>query len=336
MGNYTNTLMKLKDCINSKAFQDSKKSGDYFVKEYMNQEFIDTLRSNLVIDNFEAKLLSQCIITESKDLPRGTKSKVKRLLVKKIQPLTKHLDNQAEQSVKQLDLGLPTVNTLVDEVKKEKIPIKINNEAQKLVEHNSIKNEKQNKVHEVPSKLQEKNEESSKPYEEVSKSCKEVSRSVEHHYKIKDVISHNTRTLYNQLRYKLYSRDKIEVFVNQRLSTIVENLDSTSDINLDIIVCDKVTLEVVCVVIIADKITIDSTATILNSLGIQRLVVKEQQDILDSQDIRVIEEIINNRYAPLCEMCGLPMRQKENLRTKRRFYACIDNKNCRHTIDIEN
>lgn len=315
MSSYTDTLKRLKKCMESKDFRNGKKSGDYFLKTYIDKEFIDQIHYSLVIDNSEYELLTTALNKDAKEISRGDKSKIKRILVNKIQPLVKRLDEQSSGNVEHIDLGIPTVASIVAEIESKKFPVKVQN--------GTLKNNRETNV--------EDNKESNT--EEVKKeTTTEQVTVLGTHTILKDI----QIPIYNILRNKMYSKDKITLLTNQKLDTFISGLTCVEkDIIVDAVICDRITLRIIGVVVICEDDNLGKLANILGRAQIHRFIVRYQNNVLNMDDIRLIEEAINNMYAPICNKCGLPMRQKENLKTKKRFYACIDSKKCRYTIDIE-
>lgn len=313
---------ELNRIFNTKRFEQGKTSSVKIVQDIMTENFILSLYWDKVIDAEEYNILASIHNSEdTSKLPRATKIKTKNILINKIKPYTNsevHKDDTTE-----IDLNLPTVGDILGEIRAEsqgsKLPIRITGEIPKK---NIIEQVEQPRVEQ---------EEVEQPKETIK--IKEETKK-KHVYAQKSIVTQEQKTLINQLKNKLFSKDKIEVFPSQLLSSFIESEDDLTKYKVDLVVCDKNTLEPVCVVVIMDKIELDFTAILLNELGIKRLVVKRNNGILDSKDIRALEEEINNKYAPKCPKCGLSMMQKESIKTKHRFYACLDNQKCRFTIDM--
>lgn len=318
-----NIHKELDRIFNTKRFEQGKTSSVKIVQNIMTGDFILKLYWDKLVDAEEYNLLMSVHNSDgTSKLPRATKTKVKNILINKIKPY--YIESKIHEDDKvELDLNLPTVDDILGEIRAEsqssKLPIRITGEIHK----------KNTSLKQIDTK-----EEQSKIESNTSEIKIEQPENKEHTYNQKSLVTQEQKTLIRQLKNKMFTKDKIEVFPNQLLSSFIESDEDLSKYSVDLVICDKETLDLICVVVILDKIELDFIATLLHKLNIKRLVVKRNNGILNTQDIRALEEEINNRYAPKCPKCGLSMMQKENIKTKHRFYACLDNQKCRFTIDM--
>ena len=319
--NINNQLYKV---LNTKRFEQGRTSSVKIVANTMTLGFILKLFNDGIIDASEYSLLESVYeLDDVTKISRVNKSKIKNILISKIKPYVNKFINQHNEE--ELDLNLPTVYDILDEIRNEsknnKLPIRITGSLPKSnidkIEH---KDKPSNKKDETLENEESKSDKKDEPLEKE--------------YSQKSIVTSEQRTLIRQLKNKMFTKDKIEIFPNQLLSSFINSDEDLSKYKVDLAICDKDTLELVCVVMILDKVELDFVTTLLYNLGIKRLVIKRNNNILDAQDIRALEEEINNKYAPKCPKCGLNMMQKENIKTKNRFYACLDNQKCRFTIDM--
>lgn len=327
--NINNQLYKV---LNTKRFEQGRTSSVKIVADTMTLGFILKLFNDGIIDASEYNLLESVYeLDDITKITRANKSKIKNILISKIKPYVNKYTN--EHTEEELDLNLPTVYDILDEIRNEsknnKLPIRITGT---LPKSNTNKIEDKDKQLDKKDKPLDKKDET---LENTESKPDKKDKPLEKEYSQKSIVTSEQRTLIRQLKNKMFTKDKIEIFPNQLLSSFINSDEDLSKYKVDLAICDKDTLELVCVVMILDKVELDFVTTLLYTLGIKRLVIKRNNNnILDAQDIRALEEEINNKYAPKCPKCGLNMMQKENIKTKHRFYACLDNQKCRFTIDM--
>lgn len=160
--------------------------------------------------------------------------------------------------------------------------------------------------------------------------------------------------LYHFMKNNICRVDVIEILAKVRVADII-NVDwrltrdskkrflySITNKHVDFLICDKSTMDVICVVEL-DDYTHDAkerqnrdefVMRALKAAGIKTYRIKVKIATIEKSDLRDIEKEINTYFAPDCPVCGEKMVPKENRKNKHRFYGC-SSKECKCTIDID-
>lgn len=175
-------------------------------------------------------------------------------------------------------------------------------------------------------------------------------------YIASDIVTKAELQLYHFMDANLCNRDNIVILTKVRLGDLI-NLDTklTNDKSyywkvackhVDFVICRKDNMKVLCVVELDDythetKEAQEKDMFIMQALktaGIDTIRIKTRIALISKADLELIDEYINKEFAPKCPACGLPMVPKKCMRGYRkghRFYACLNNISCRHTINID-
>lgn len=172
-------------------------------------------------------------------------------------------------------------------------------------------------------------------------------------YKKNDVLTDAEKQLYHFMLNNLCQINKIVIFPKVRLADII-TLDETVSTNknylwkitnkhVDYLICDAHTLDIICVVELDDYTHLSQTAIerdqfvmqALQTCGIPTYRVRSAISVVTKSDLELIDDHLNTIYAPKCPDCHNIMLPKKNRRNGLRFFACIDNINCRKTIPID-
>lgn len=162
---------------------------------------------------------------------------------------------------------------------------------------------------------------------------------------------------YHYMRNHLCQIEKIVIFPKVRLADIVnvdENLTrdnkylwKITNKHVDFLICNAFTLETICVVELDDYTheTEEGKARdlfimqVLYEAGIKIARVKSRIRDIQSKDLDLANEYINQALAPKCPYCGItmiPRKQTTGNHVGHRFYGCANYMSgCRHTIDID-
>lgn len=357
------SLKDIEDLVKSKSFKNKSGSDILKTSGKFNEQLIhlfiehEYLKDTFLIDMLKA---------EDKDITVGQKRKIKNTIQKYIIPnieaLIEDTEDKAENTEDKVkneedtsDLGLPALDKIMEEIQREKLPVRIQStHRSKFIDKKDsdcgtpqdtpIREETSKAVYDIQLK---DTEDTNKKTEDVQPKTEVVQdvASYKGSCKKKSIINNVTSYVYNHFKNRTYTKDKIEVFVNQRMCDIIEDastedgdFEKISDILLDIVVCEKETLDIICVILITNN---ELNGMVIQALATAKIPMFRLRYssgwavLLNHYDLRLIEELLNNHMAPKCPACGLPMRQKENLKTRHRFYACMDNQVCRHTINID-
>lgn len=158
--------------------------------------------------------------------------------------------------------------------------------------------------------------------------------------------------LYHFMLNNICQIDRIAIFPKVRLADII-NVDKrvTIDKNalykiaykhVDFLICNKNTLDIICVVELDDYTHETDEAKnrdlfvmqALSTAGIPVARIRCKIKNISASDLYYTDDLINKALAPKCPRCGKNMVPKA-ARDGHRFYACEDNINCRKTIDID-
>lgn len=172
-------------------------------------------------------------------------------------------------------------------------------------------------------------------------------------YVKREIMTPAEMKLFHFMKQNLGYREHIEIFTKVRLADIVD-VDSniTTDKSffykicakhLDFVICKATTLDIICVVELDDfthntKERQESDAFIMQVLytaGIPIRRYKYKIETLEKRDLDPIDDLIYDAFSIPCPRCGLKMLVKKNRKTGKKFYACLNNIDCRLVINIE-
>jgi len=171
-------------------------------------------------------------------------------------------------------------------------------------------------------------------------------------YIANNLLTNAEKQLFNFMSENLCQVDRIHIFPKVRLADIIQvdnKLTTDKDYlwkitnkHVDFLLCRKSDMGIICVVELDDythetQEAQDRDIFVMSALyaaGIKTARVRCKISTIDINDLRFIDDCINNALAPACPECGLPMIPRQDRKGKR-FYACSDYKNCRKTISID-
>lgn len=158
------------------------------------------------------------------------------------------------------------------------------------------------------------------------------------------------KQLYHFMSNYLDSRDKIAIFPKVRLADLIEvdnklTLDRSafykiSSKHVDYVICEKNTLNVICVVELDDfyheredrKQHDLFVMQALYTAGIQTVRIKVPIKTIVKSDLDYLDYVINSYVAPECAYDNCKMIPQTNNRDHHRFWSCPL---CRSTVDID-
>lgn len=158
------------------------------------------------------------------------------------------------------------------------------------------------------------------------------------------------KQLYHFMSNYLDSRDKIAIFPKVRLADLIEvdsklTLDRSafykiSSKHVDYVICEKNTLNVICVVELDDfyheredrKQHDLFVMQALYTAGIQTVRIKVPIKTIVKSDLDYLDYMINSYVAPECAYDNCKMIPQTNNRDHHRFWSCPL---CRSTVDID-
>lgn len=158
------------------------------------------------------------------------------------------------------------------------------------------------------------------------------------------------KQLYHFMSNYLDSRDKIVIFPKVRLADLIEvdsklTLDKSafykiSSKHVDYVICEKNTLNVICVVELDDfyheredrKQHDLFVMQALYTAGIQTVRIKVPIKTIVKADLDYLDYVINSYVAPECAFDNCKMIPQTNNRDHHRFWSCPL---CRSTVDID-
>lgn len=212
--------------------------------------------------------------------------------------------------------------------------------------------------HIVPTRIKTSNEFLNKSQEVSIKKAEEKIKEVKSHSKDFPYIKSKLLTpaelqLYHFMINNLDNSKRICIVPKVRLGDIIEvdpyiTLSKTpfykiSSKHVDYLICEEDTMDTICVVEL-DDYTHDTVERkendkfkeeALRAAGIETLRITCKIATLELKDIEKIDDFVYNHFAPKCPYCGKSMVLRRNKETNDRFFACIDNSECRHTINID-
>lgn len=175
-------------------------------------------------------------------------------------------------------------------------------------------------------------------------------------YEKLDVLTSAEQRLYHLMVNNLVQKDKIVIFPKVRLADIIKikgsnypkhELYKIAYKHVDFLICNKNTLDTICVVELDDYTHASAEAkehdefimSALYSAGINVIRIKKRIRYVRVADFRELELEISKALAPRCPYCGAVMVPKEcstGIYKGHRFYGCINfNKGCKASIDID-
>lgn len=248
----------------------------------------------------------------------------------------------------------------ISKSKIEKQEIKIDNATEKKEDNNEVIS-----IHSLPvikSKvdIQNKKVETTgmsiiQSIAEVNKIRKEEKNSKETPYiKKENVMTRAEAKLYDLIESLLGER--VIVLAKIRMADVVEveggckpydkKFRDIAMKHLDYIILDRKSKDLICTVELDDH-THDSCAVsksdifktqVLNDCDIPLFRTRKKIDTITFEDLRQLEKVVNNYYAPKCPVCGRDMEERESyVRGKiSLFYGCKGfPKHCRNTVPIK-
>lgn len=240
-----------------------------------------------------------------------------------------------KEDIHQEEIGLDSVDKIVSEIKEDKgIP---------LLRPVHIKTSNN-----FLNKLQEKE------IERINKEAARIaSADMDFPYVKSKLVTDAELQLYNFLQNNIDLIDRVTILTKVRLADIIEvdkrlTLSKTpfykiAQKHVDFLICDKNTLDIICAVELDDfthetEERKERDQFIMQALYVCGIITKRIRCRISTicrDDINGIQEMIYNYFAPRCSECGKEMKMKVNSRNGNRFYACIDNINCRKTLRID-
>lgn len=191
---------------------------------------------------------------------------------------------------------------------------------------------------------------------EIEKINNEIQRiansNIQFPYKKTRLLTNAELQLYHFMINNLENVNRVSIFPKVRLADIIEvdskitfdkrPLYKIASKHVDFLVCDSTTLDIICVVELDDytheqpenKERDIFVMQALKECGIEVARMRFKIATIEKKDLEYLESLIYNYFAPPCPMCGLEMKMQTNRRTGNKFYACIDNIHCRHTVNI--
>jgi hypothetical protein len=174
-------------------------------------------------------------------------------------------------------------------------------------------------------------------------------------YISRKIVTSAERTFFHFLKENLDMSSKVEIFTKVNLWDLLEidrnilNSDEPRQrikgFHADYVICDKNTLEVLCVVELDDythnddrhRVNDSIKNTVLNKAGIKLFRVGVPVATLSKNDIYTIDMYINGIYAPVCPNCGRRMVPRKD-RYGKHFFGCVGYalRECSATVKIEN
>lgn len=175
-------------------------------------------------------------------------------------------------------------------------------------------------------------------------------------YIARDVLTDAEKQLYHFMKENICQKEKIEIFIKVRVADLIDvntkavksrdALWKITNKHVDFLVCERNTLEPLCVIELDDYThnndeAIQRDLFVMQSLrvcGIETARIRTKIANISKSDLEYAENLINERLAPNCPRCGLKMVTKKSMKAYNkghRFYACPNNIDCRETIDID-
>lgn len=158
--------------------------------------------------------------------------------------------------------------------------------------------------------------------------------------------------LYRFLLNNLDLIDRVTIFTKVRLADIIQVNDKITrdpvyfykiaSKHIDFLIVNKETLDVICALELDDYThkTEDRqkrdffVESALRAAGVPLERIGVKIDNIKKCDLSLLEERVYNAFAPACEKCGKKMVLRVNNWNGHKFYACIDNVKCRHTLNL--
>lgn len=175
-------------------------------------------------------------------------------------------------------------------------------------------------------------------------------------YKRRNILTDAELQLYNFMKNNLCQKEKIEILAKVRLADIADlDEEITTDKkylwkitnkHVDYLICEKGTMQMICVVELDDYSHENEVAkekdsfimSVLKSVGVQTFRIKVPISTINTNHLEGIDEHLNKWFAPNCPYCGARMYPDKSRRAPRighRFYGCPNFPTCRFTIDID-
>lgn len=183
---------------------------------------------------------------------------------------------------------------------------------------------------------------------------KEIKRTnPEFPYKANNLLTGAEYQLFHFMSENLCQVERIYIFPKVRLADIIQvdnRLTVSKDYlwkitnkHVDFLICRKSDMQVICAVELDDytheaQEAQDRDIFVMQALfaaKIRTVRIRTKISALEIEDLRLVDDYINESLAPKCPECGLPMIPRQN-RQRIRFYACSDNIKCRKTMSIDN
>lgn len=192
----------------------------------------------------------------------------------------------------------------------------------------------------------------------IQKEIERVKRADTNFPYIRGVLLTNAeKQLFYFMSNQLDRKEQVLIFPKVRLADVIE-VDEKITLNkkpfykiaskhIDYLMVDKQTLEIICAVEL-DDFTHDNDASrerdcfvmeALYNVGIETIRIKTPIKTICKADIEMLDEKLNEYFAPDCPYCGIKMRPRKSTNRNNkghRFYSCPNYLNgCRYTINID-